>query len=201
VACLEPLVGSLVMGSHGGARPELRPHWCPPTLAAMRPRWLLVSPRSTLARALAIVALAVAVGSCSSRAHEGKQAGASGFAATLERHLRAVEGRDLATLMGTVSDRDFMLILANGKVVGSRGEFEAMHRGWFSEQDWTIKFHVEKTVETAELAYAVATYDYEERLKGGLQTRKRRYLQLVFRKYDDGWKLVHDQNTPLDQAG
>jgi ketosteroid isomerase-like protein len=134
------------------------------------------------------------------KASAGAPAAGPDFATTLDRHLRAVEGRDLATLMGTVSDRELMLILPNGKVVGSPAAFEALHREWFADPNWTIKFHVEKTVETAELSYAIATYDYEERPPGGAPVRKRRYLQLVFRKYDAGWKLVHDQNTPVEGA-
>lgn len=161
---------------------------------------------SLLARTLPFVAALAIGGACSSTAPVTPTvpvttAGGAGFATTLERHLRAVEGRDLTTLMGTVSDGDFMLILPNGKVIGSRAEYEAMHREWFAERGWTIKFRVEKTVETPELAYAVATYDYEESSSGGAATRKRRYLQLVFRKYETGWKLVHDQNTPINDGG
>lgn len=113
--------------------------------------------------------------------------------ATVDAHLRAIETRSLDALLATVDDRDVLVILPNGKTIGSRAELEAMHRAWFAETDWTMKLTVERVVETAELGYALTTYTYTDP-----QGTRSRWLLLVFRRTNGAWKLIHDQNTARD---
>ena len=97
-----------------------------------------------------------------------------------------------ATLI-TVDDRELLVIMPNGKAIDSRAAYESFHREWFAETDWTMKFTVERVVETPQLAYALTRYTYADP-----SGSKDRWLLLVFRNVGGAWKLTHDQNTPRD---
>lgn len=140
-------------------------------------------------KAVIAAVVAAALGACA-----GAKPAVPPFRPVLEAHLRAIEQRALEALLATVDDREVLVLLPNGKQIGSRAEFEAFHREWFAETDWSMKFHVEKVVETPELAYGLVTYTYTDP-----SGSKGRWLLLVFRRTAGGtWKLVHDQNTPRD---
>ena len=89
------------------------------------------------------------------------------FRETLGRHLLAIETRDLDTLAETIAD-SLILIMADGKLKRTKGDFMEAHRAWFAMPGWTL---TAKPVES--------------------------YLTLVFERQGDAWLMVQDQNTPI----
>ena len=115
------------------------------------------------------------------------------FGEALERHLRAIRQRDLEALADTVAPEELVLIMADGRLARTTGEFLETHRGWFAMKNWTLDVQPVKTFESADLAVAVLQLDYRE----PPATRSRSYLTLVFQRRDGKWLMVQDQNTPI----
>lgn len=115
------------------------------------------------------------------------------FGETLERHLRAIQERDLEALAATVAPDELVLIMADGKLARTTREFLDAHRGWFAMKSWTLDAQPVKTFESADLAVAVLRLDYRE----PPATRSESYLTLVFERRDGQWLMVQDQNTPI----
>jgi len=55
------------------------------------------------------------------------------FRETLGRHLLAIATRDLDTLADNP-----ILIMADGKLKRTKGDFMEAHRAWFAMQGWTL---------------------------------------------------------------
>ena len=115
------------------------------------------------------------------------------FRETLARHLGAIQDRDLEVLAQTVAPGRLVLIMADGRLARSTGEFLEAHRGWFEVPGWTLHTEEVETFERDDLAVAVLRLDYREPPK----VRSESYLTLVFERRDDAWVMVHDQNTPI----
>ncbi len=113
------------------------------------------------------------------------------FRETLGRHLLAIETRDLDTLAATIAD-NLILIMADGKLKRTKGDFMEAHRGWFAMQGWTLTAKPVEIYEGASLGVAVLHLDYRE---GGKSSES--YLTLVFERQGDSWLMVQDQNTPI----
>jgi len=72
----------------------------------------------------------------------------------LERHLDAIQRRDLQALSETVAD-DLLLITSDGRLKRSAREFLEAHREWFETKGWTLEASVETIQETPAMGVAV----------------------------------------------
>lgn len=115
------------------------------------------------------------------------------FRETLERHLEAIQKRDLQALAETVAPERLLLIMANGKLARRTEEFLEAHRGWFALGNWTLQARSVEAFESPDLAVAVLRLDYRE----PPSVRSESYLTLVFERRDGQWLMVLDQNTPI----
>ncbi len=117
------------------------------------------------------------------------------FKETLNTYLKALEGRDIETLIKILpAERgETVLILPNGSIDKSRDNFVAGHIEWFADKKWKQTCEVINTIETAEMSIATVLYEYSD----GKGESMDALLGLVFQKIDHSWILVHDQNTPI----
>ena len=117
----------------------------------------------------------------------------------LERHLAAVNARDLDGLLATVTRGDKLtLILPNGDVLETREQYRQLHVDWFKETDWRMVFDVQDVREFGDVGIARVKYDSQAKGAAGEYASKRlALLSLVFAKEDGAWRLVYDQNTVL----
>ena len=113
------------------------------------------------------------------------------FRRTLERHLDAIQRRNLAALADTIAPDALLLITSDGKLKRSAAEFLDAHRGWFAMKNWTLKVTEEAVHETPGSGIAVLRLLYEEP-----GVRQESLLTLVFEMRGDKWLMVLDQNTP-----
>jgi ketosteroid isomerase-like protein len=113
------------------------------------------------------------------------------FRETLGRHLLAIETRDLDTLAATIAD-NLVLIMADGKLKRTKGDFMEAHRGWFAMKNWKLTAKPVEIYEGGSLGVAVLHLDYREDARSSES-----YLTLVFERQGDQWLMVQDQNTPL----
>lgn len=113
------------------------------------------------------------------------------FRETLGRHLLAIETRDLDTLVATLADSP-ILIMGDGKLKRTKGDFVEAHRAWFELRDWTLTAKPVEIYEGANLGIAVLRVEYRE---GGKSSAS--YLTLVFEQRDGEWLVVQSQDTPI----
>ena len=115
------------------------------------------------------------------------------FRETLQKHLEAIQGRNLQDLADTVAPEALVLIMADGKLARTTREFLEAHRGWFAMKNWTLDMQEVEAFESTDLAVAVLRLDYRE--PPGVRSES--YLTLVFQRRDGRWLMVQDQNTPI----
>jgi uncharacterized protein (TIGR02246 family) len=114
------------------------------------------------------------------------------FAEGLDRHLASIAARDLEALAATVA-ADCVLITADAGVIEGRSAFLDLHRAWFTMPGWSLETERLHIRETADLAIAVLALSYRP---GDDEPVERSVLTLGFRREEDRWLMVHDQNTP-----
>lgn len=121
---------------------------------------------------------------------------------TLDRHLAAINARDIEQLLATVtSGPKLTTILPNGNVLETRDQYRQLHVDWFAANDWRMVFDVQDVTEFGDLGIARVKYD-SQKLDAAGEYRSNRValLTLVFAKEAGEWRLVYDQNTVIPAA-
>ena len=123
------------------------------------------------------------------------------FHETLNKHIRAIQKRDLRGLIETLPQEELVLVTSDGRLVRSVQEFIQMHREWFTAKTWTLTARLECVYETPDMGVAVLHLDYRDTPANQPPVHETSYLTLVFRRRPDGrWEMVQDQNTPVKRA-
>ena len=122
------------------------------------------------------------------------------FQQTLDKHLRAIQERNLAALAETLPPDELVLIMADGRLVREAAEFLELHRGWFESKTWSLQTELVSRLETSELAVVVLRLAYRDTPSGSQPIRQDSLLTLVFQRRPQGWVMVHDQNTPIQPS-
>ena len=118
------------------------------------------------------------------------------FLETLQNHLDAIQSRDLASFVETVTQGEaFSFLLPNGAYMSGRDEFIAFTRDWFADPDWQFSCELIRTVQRPELAMALLLVTYDDHDAAGVPYQLTYYLNLLFAQEGERWALVHDQNT------
>ena len=117
------------------------------------------------------------------------------FANMIQEFLEAIKRRDLQQSLSLFSiDEDVSMILLNGAQISGRSAFINLQTAWLADQDWKLEYKILRTIETAELAYALLLIDYSDPALDHL-FNKPHYLSLVFTRKNDRWCLTHYQPT------
>ncbi|MEZ4712763.1 MAG: nuclear transport factor 2 family protein [Caldilineaceae bacterium] len=121
------------------------------------------------------------------------------FEQTLQRHLTAVQNRDIDTFLKTIAnDGTLTLIMPNGSLWQDYDEIAELHQEWFSDPDWQMTTELLSTRESAEMASALLLVNYTDVDEEGDPVEFQYYLHLLFAKRGADWLVIHDQNTMLD---
>ena len=74
---------------------------------------------------------------------------------TLDRHLAAINARDLDALMATVTVHpELTTILPNGAVLETREQYRQLHVEWFAGTDWRMVFEVQDVADFGDMGIA-----------------------------------------------
>ena len=122
------------------------------------------------------------------------------FRDTLDRHLQAIQEKDLQGLADTLAPDELVLITSDGRLARSTKEFLELHRGWFAMAHWKLAVTPAKIYEGADMGVAVLHLDYRETPPGRPPVHQESYLTLVFQRRGERWLMVQDQNTPIRAA-
>lgn len=124
---------------------------------------------------------------------------AAALRATLDKHLAAINARDLDALLSTVTESTKLTtILPDGRVLATREAYRQLHVDWFADRDWRMVFDIEDVERMGDTGIARVRYDSQAKDEAGEYVSRRiAQLTLVFRHQAGGWRLVYDQNTPV----
>jgi uncharacterized protein (TIGR02246 family) len=123
------------------------------------------------------------------------------FQQTLERHLAAVQNRDLDTFLDTIAaDGSLTLIMPNGSLWQDHDDIAELHQEWFLDPDWQMTTELLTTHESAEMASALLLVNYTDVDAEGEPVEFQYYLHLLFAKRNGKWLVIHDQNTMMDDT-
>ena len=123
------------------------------------------------------------------------------FQQALQRHLTAVQERDLDTFIDTIaSDGSLAMIMPNGNYLDEYQEIVELHQEWFADPEWRMSFELVNQRETPAMASALCLVTYEDVDEEGEPVQFQYFLNLIFAKQGNKWLLVHDQNTIIDMA-
>lgn len=115
------------------------------------------------------------------------------FKETLEKHLKAIEEKDIESLKETLPlGEELVLITPTGGVISSCNEFVDGHVPWFEDDSWNMTFETVNIIESSEMGIATVKYRYVDK-----ENDSYTILSLAFKFIDGRWLLVHDQNTPI----
>lgn len=123
------------------------------------------------------------------------------FQQALQRHLTAVQERDLKTFLDTIaSDGSMAMILPNGNYLDEYQAIVELHEEWFADTEWRMTTEIVNQRETPAMASALCLVTYEDVDEDGESIQFQYFLNLIFAKQGNKWLLVHDQNTIIDMA-
>ena len=122
---------------------------------------------------------------------------ADSFRQTLDIHLNAIQTGNLEKLGSTVAD-NVSMISPQGDKMDSREKFMDFHKKWFELKNWEWHGNILNTGYADSLGYAPVQYKFVLKDSvGSIKYKDRDYLVLIFKNSKSGWKLVHDQNTRI----
>lgn len=120
------------------------------------------------------------------------------FRAALDAHLAAIQARDLDAFKATLtSDATLYTIFPNGEALTTTADAVLLHESWFKEKNWQWHGEVVRLIEGADMATALLKYEYRDMPEGEPRSA---WLALVFKLEDGEWRLVHDQNTRIENG-
>jgi ketosteroid isomerase-like protein len=119
------------------------------------------------------------------------------FRETLDRHLRAIQERNLSALIDTLPTDDLILIMADGRLVCGTDEFLKLHAAWFAQTTWSLHTNIISLEESPTIGVAVLRLDYRDEPLGQNHVYESSYLTLIFALREGRWVMMHDQNTPI----
>ena len=123
------------------------------------------------------------------------------FNVALDRHLAAIQSRDLSEMEATITlEPDMVLIFPDGSRLETRQQFLDFHKQWFADQTWVMTPEILRKWEGTDYSYALLRYSFDPDGDGPLAPSQS-YLSLGFRLEEGEWRLVHDQNTRIVEPG
>ncbi len=121
------------------------------------------------------------------------------FRVTLSYHLESLQERKLDDYLKTVCLDKVLVIMPNGNLINSGDQFIEFHKDWFADTNWEMECEIMKIAEGTELAYTLIEVLYKDCDKDGNPISMNYFLNLIFKKIDDRWLLIHDQNTTFEK--
>ena len=151
---------------------------------------------------LSLTAAVAVVAAATSAISQHSSPSAPPLRAGVEAHLTAIAARDMNALLPTLTrGSDLTMIAPNGYKLDTRQQFVDFHRQWFAaKDDGRLQSEIVHLVESPSLGHALIRSRYSSKGEGGRTQTSATWLALTFALEEGKWRLVFDQNTPIDSA-
>ncbi|MEO9461206.1 MAG: nuclear transport factor 2 family protein [Marinomonas sp.] len=119
------------------------------------------------------------------------------FQTAVEHHLETVETRDFEGFRDTLTRTDDLyVIFPGGTALESTAEVLDFHKNWFEDREWVFDTEVEKVIEGTTQSTALVKYSFKDTADGPPRFA---WLVLTFQLENNEWRLIHDQNTRIEE--
>jgi len=123
------------------------------------------------------------------------------FNAVLEKHLAAIDNKDLEALKSTLSPSGNMrLILVGSEVKSSVDSFLTFHEEWFQDTTWTFDAEIQSTIVKDDLGLAIVESMYQEPRRNGQPYFNRMTISYVLEKEDGNWYVINDHASSIEKT-
>jgi len=118
------------------------------------------------------------------------------FKEVVEAHLQTIQQRDIGTFSSYFHpEYECSLILPTGcRCVGNDAIVD-FHKEWFKDTDWQMSYEIVDTFCGGDFGYALLDVTYDDVSQDGEPYQLNYWLSLLFKKVDNKWILLRDQNT------
>jgi len=105
----------------------------------------------------------------------------------------------LGRLPTLTSGNDLPMLAPNGYKFDTKQQYIDFHRQWFAaKDDGKLDARVVRVIESPALSHALIRSRYSSKHKAGKVQTSETWLALTFALENGSWRLVADQNTPID---
>lgn len=119
------------------------------------------------------------------------------FQNAVEQHLETVEIRDFEGFKSTLTrTEDLNVIFPGGTMLSNTQAVLDFHKEWFKDSDWVFEANIVKIIEGTSQSTALVNYSFKDTADGA---PRKAWLVLTFQLEDNRWRLIHDQNTRIDE--
>jgi len=121
------------------------------------------------------------------------------FKEAVEAHLMAIQQRNVAVFSDYLHpEYECALILPTGCRYVGNDVIMDFHKEWFKDSDWQISYETVDTFCDGNFGYALLDVTYDDVSQDGEPYQLNYWLSLLFKKVDNKWILLRDQNTMKD---
>jgi ketosteroid isomerase-like protein len=145
-----------------------------------------------------LVLMAVLLGACTQKT---ETPAAQSFRTAVEAHIAAVAARDMEALLPTLTHGEGLTMIApDGQRFDTRQQYIDFHTQWFAAPDEGRLEVIEyaRFIESAELGQVFLKYRYSFKDASGAMQSMVNWLTLTLALEEGAWRLVFDQNTPIE---
>lgn len=148
---------------------------------------------------LPIAMMAMALAGCSAAAdEEAGVAPACDYDCTLDAHLGAIQSHDWDAFAATITAQpEIQLILPDGRMIDGREAYMEILEPWLSGGGFSIEHETVDQRVGSDMGYTLLRMTQQNE---GEDATSNYFLLLVFAIEDGEWRLVHDQNTGIEDS-
>lgn len=123
------------------------------------------------------------------------------FVSALEKHLDAVERKDLKTLKATMSPNGNMeLIQPSMEVIKGVDGFMKFHETFFNHPNWSLKFKITSKSVGDKIGVATTEAMYREPNRNGKPYFNRMTVTYTLEKINDKWYITKDHASSIEKT-
>ena len=118
------------------------------------------------------------------------------FEEVLTLHLQSIKDRSISKFSEFLHPSEkSMVILPNGSMIEGYENIIDFHKSWFEDTDWRMDTTIVDIFATNNMGYALLDVTYQDLNEEGQPYEMKYFLSLLFKKTNDKWILLRDQNT------
>jgi len=118
------------------------------------------------------------------------------FEEVLAMHLQSIKDRNISKFSEFLHpSENSIIILPNGSMIEGYENIIDFHKTWFEDTDWRMDTTIVDIFATNDMGYALLNVIYHDLNEEGQPYEMKYFLSLLFKKTNDKWILLRDQNT------
>lgn len=133
-------------------------------------------------------------------AHPGEGMRNTSFEEATFEFLNSVRVRDYQKFLSYISENEpITAILPDGRIINNAEEFIQSQTKWFQSTSGGFDFKLQSLFVEQDFGFASILVDFRFKDSQEIPFKMDIYISLIFRKNNEKWYLIHDQNTLIQK--